>query len=175
MFNNRQYGGELFARRAGRATATRNPTLTGTSGPVDVSAACPVLERWGRTDDLDDPGAVLFRRWASPRAGLGRRGRLPNPPCSASPFDPADPVNTPRGLNTDNPQVGQALADAVKELRDFGIPLDATLRDYQYELAADERIPIHGGPGDARRVQRDQRALVRQGRASPTSRTARAS
>jgi hypothetical protein len=62
-------------------------------------------------------------------------------------FDPADPVNTPRGLNTGNPQVGQALADAVKELRDADIPLDAKLRDYQSESRGGEQIPIHGGPG----------------------------
>jgi hypothetical protein len=43
--------------------------------------------------------------------------------------------------------VGQALADAVKDLRDAGIPLDAPLRGYQYELRGTEKIPIHGGPG----------------------------
>ena len=65
----------------------------------------------------------------------------------AVPFDANDPVNTPRGLNTDSPTVRAALADSVKELRDQGIPLDARLREYQYEMRGKERIPIHGGPG----------------------------
>jgi len=58
-----------------------------------------------------------------------------------------DPVNTPRGLNTDNPMVGRALADAVTDLAGANIPLDGTLRDYQYETRAGRPIPIHGGPG----------------------------
>ena len=41
----------------------------------------------------------------------------------------------------------QALADAVTDLKGAGIPLDAPLRDFQYEKRGDEQIPIHGGPG----------------------------
>jgi acyl-homoserine-lactone acylase len=145
VFNDRQYGGELLAGELA-AYCRANPTLSGSSGPVDVSAACPVLERWGRTDTLDDPGAVLFRRWAT-RALASVGGVIANPTVFSVPFDPADPVNTPRGLNTGNPQVGQALADAVKDLRDAGIPLDSKLREYQFEARGGEKIPIHGGPG----------------------------
>jgi acyl-homoserine-lactone acylase len=43
--------------------------------------------------------------------------------------------------------VKKALGDAVNDLRSNGIPLDATLRTYQYEKRGKERIPIHGGPG----------------------------
>ena len=145
VFNDRHYGGELLARELA-AYCRANPTLQGSNGPVDVSAACPVLERWGMTDTLDDPGAVLFRRWGT-RALASVGGVVSNPAVFRTPFDPADPVNTPRGLNTDNPQVGQALADAVKDLRDGGIPLDGKLRDYQTEARGAEKIPIHGGPG----------------------------
>src|SRR3954449_4694990 len=53
VFNDRQYGGELLAGELA-AYCRANPTLGGAGGPVDVSAACPVLERWGRTDTLDD-------------------------------------------------------------------------------------------------------------------------
>jgi acyl-homoserine-lactone acylase len=145
VFNDRQYAGELLADDLA-AYCRANPTLSGSAGPVDVSAACPVLEKWGKTDTLDDPGAVLFRRWAS-RALASVGGVIANPTVYRTPFDSADPVNTPRGLNTGNPQVGQALADAVKELRDFGIPLDATWRRYQTVTRNGEKIPIHGGPG----------------------------
>jgi acyl-homoserine-lactone acylase len=145
VFNNRHYGGELFAAELA-AYCKANPTLQGSSGPVNVSEACPVLERWDRTDNLDSQGAVLFRRWAT-RALASVGGVVSNPSIYRTQFDPADPVNTPRGLNTSNPQVGQALADAVKDLRDAGIPLNAPLRGYQYEPRGTEKIPIHGGPG----------------------------
>ena len=147
VFNNRQYFGEI-ARDPLVAMCKANPTLSGTSGPVDVSEACGVLERWNLRDDLDSRGAVLFRRFAG--RALATPGGLPTgtpPGVFAVPFDANDPVNTPRGLNTDSPTVRAALADSVKELRDQGIPLDARLREYQYEMRGKERIPIHGGPG----------------------------
>ncbi len=147
VFNNRQYFGELV-RDELVALCKSNPTLAGSGGPVDVSAACPVLERWNLRDDLDSRGAVLFRRFAS--KALGAPAGLPaggGTGVFEVPFDAADPVNTPRDLNTGNPAVRSALADAVKELRDQGIPLDARLREYQYEKRGSERIPIHGGPG----------------------------
>ena len=43
--------------------------------------------------------------------------------------------------------VQAALDQAVSDLEGAGIPLDAPLRDFQYEKRGDEKIPIHGGPG----------------------------
>jgi acyl-homoserine-lactone acylase len=62
-------------------------------------------------------------------------------------FSVADPVHTPSGLNTANPLVQRALADAVSDLDGAGIPLDAPLRGHQYEVRGGDPIPIHGGPG----------------------------
>ena len=147
VFNNRQYAGELFRDRLVELCRA-SPTMTGTKGPVDVSAACPVLERWNLRDDLDSRGAVLFRRFAAKVLPLpGPLSAVPagNPGAFEEPFDLNDPVNTPRGLSPAPART--ALADAVKELRDNGIPLDARLREYQYERKGAERVPIHGGPG----------------------------
>jgi acyl-homoserine-lactone acylase len=152
--NNRQYAGELW-RDELVSFCEQNPNLTGTSGPVDVSGACPVLAAWDGRDDLDSPGAILFRRFVSRL--LGNFTSLPTGVSSGYaqgseaifdiPFSADDPVNTPRGLNTDNPMVGRALADAVTDLAGANIPLDGTLRDYQYEMRGGKPIPIHGGPG----------------------------
>ena len=151
---NRQYAGELW-RDELVPFCEQNPRLSGSSGPVDVSGACPVLAAWDGRDDLDSPGAILFRRFTSRL--LGNFTSLPTGVSSGYaqgseaifdvPFSADDPVNTPRGLNTDNPMVGKALADAVSDLAGAGIPLDGTLRDYQYETRAGKPIPIHGGPG----------------------------
>jgi acyl-homoserine-lactone acylase len=145
VFANRQYAGELFRDQL-VAMCQANPTLTGSNGPVDVSAACPVLHAWDLHDNLDSRGALLFRRFAS-RALASVGGAVANPTVFANAFDPNDPVHTPNGLNTDSPQVRQALADAVTDLRSNGIPLDAPLRGHQYEQRGAEKIPIHGGPG----------------------------
>jgi acyl-homoserine-lactone acylase len=131
VFNNRQYAGELW-----RDEAVAMCKEMGAS----VADACPALEGWNLRDDLDSKGAILARRFIN-RARTVQSGPF------REPFDPNDPVNTPRGLNTENPQVRQALTDAVNDLRNAGIPLDAPLRGYQYELRGEKPFPIHGGPG----------------------------
>lgn len=134
-FNDRIYSGELFrAQLAGFCHA--NPTLIGSSGPVDVSEACLALDGWDETANLDSRGGVLFRRFFF---------RLGEPPFT-TPFDASDPVRTPAGLDTSDPDVGRALADAVTDLRSAGVPLNARLGDYQFDDRSGTRIPIHGGP-----------------------------
>jgi acyl-homoserine-lactone acylase len=145
VFNDRQYAGELW-RDELVDFCNQHPTLADSNGnTVDVSAACPVLAAWDRHDNLDSPGAVLFRRFAS--RALAPVGLDRPPGIFDQEYSSANPVHTPRGLNTDNPRVQQAFADAVQDLRSSGIPLDGTLRNWQYERRGSERIPIHGGPG----------------------------
>ena len=56
-------------------------------------------------------------------------------------------MHTPRRLDTADPRVRTALADAVQRLA--GIPLDARLGDIHTDSRGDRRIPIHGGRGEA--------------------------
>jgi acyl-homoserine-lactone acylase len=122
---------------------------------VSVGEACGVLAAWNLRDDLDASGAVLFRRFASNLLGnfrslpTGLQGETTIGAESVwtTPYSNADPVNTPRGLNTANPLVQRALADAVTELEGAGIPLEAGLRGYQFSERGGAQIPIHGGPG----------------------------
>jgi acyl-homoserine-lactone acylase len=55
-------------------------------------------------------------------------------------------VNTPRQLNRNNPEIRQAIGEAVNRLDEAGIALDARLGDHQQAIRNDERIEIHGGP-----------------------------
>jgi acyl-homoserine-lactone acylase len=144
VFNNRQHAGELW-RDDLVAYCEANPQILG----VDVREACPALRGWDLRDDLDSKGAVLFRRFASRLGGAvpGVGGLVPTPGIDRVPFDPADPVNTPRGLNTANPAVGKALSEAVTDLRGASLAMDAPLRGVQFARRGDEEIPIHGGPG----------------------------
>lgn len=155
---NRQYLGELWrAPLLQLCSVAPGGRLLGSSGPVDVSGACPALQGWNLRDDLDSSGAVLFRRFASNLLGnfqslpTGLQGSI-TPGAETiftRPYDGSDPVNTPSGLNIGNPLVSRALADAVTDLEGAGIPLEAGLRGYQSEPdpSSGEPIPIHGGPG----------------------------
>lgn len=129
---------------AGTVTIAGGP---GTGNAVDVTAACAVIAGWGGTVRLDDPGAPLWREllgsgvyaWEDTNDG----GLLFDVP-----FDPADPVGTPRGL-TPAPETGedpllQALARAAWQLDAVGIPVDATYRDTQFLIRGSDRYPVPG-------------------------------
>ncbi|RLP93929.1 acylase [Micromonospora sp. CV4] len=136
VFGNRVYGGELV-RDDLVALCTAQPTATASNGAtVDLRAACTALARWDLHADLGSRGAHLFTEFV-----------LANGLRFADTFAATDPVRTPRRLDTANPAVRTALADAVQRLA--GIPLDARLGDIQTEPRGDRRIPIHGGRAEA--------------------------
>ncbi len=142
QFANRAPAGGLAAADAARACAALpGGTATGSDGrAVDVRAACPVLAAWDRTMETGSRGALLFDRfWRKLTAAV------PAERLWKVPFSAADPVRTPHTLNTAEPGVATALADAVAELRAAGIPLDAPLGEHQYVVRGGERIPVGGG------------------------------
>nr|WP_262387056.1 penicillin acylase family protein [Streptomyces sp. TRM49041] len=109
--------------------------------------ACDVLARWDRRTDTGSRGALLFERfwfW------FWHPSTRPDDPWKV-PFSAADPVRTPRGLDTAAPAVAEALGKAVDaavaELRGAGIALDAPLGEHQFVVRGGERIPVHGATG----------------------------
>jgi acyl-homoserine-lactone acylase len=86
---------------------------------VDARQRMRRPRRWDLHENLGSKGAVLFRRFWD-------RALTAQPSPWSHQFDPSDPVHTPYGLDTGNPQVRDALGDAIKDLRDAGIPLDAS-------------------------------------------------
>ncbi|PXY27508.1 penicillin acylase family protein [Prauserella muralis] len=140
LFGDRSRLAVLAAADAARMCASlpdgRAPS---SNGPVEVGSACRTLARWDRTYTVGSRGSLLFERFT---AGLGG---VPGGPWRV-PFDPADPVGTPRGLDTRRPEVRRAFGDAVAELRAADIPFGARLGDHQYVVRAGERIPVHGAP-----------------------------
>jgi acyl-homoserine-lactone acylase len=129
VFNNRQYAAEL----------TRD-SLVEMCREMGLGQPCDVLASWDLREDTGSRGAILFRRFWQ-RA----KGAAPSPWVNG--FDADDPVNTPNTLDTSNPQVRQALSDAISDLNGANIPLDAPLGDFQFVTKNGVRIPIHGGPG----------------------------
>ncbi|GGM08021.1 penicillin amidase [Streptomyces fumigatiscleroticus] len=142
QFADRVPAGEPAAADAARACAALpGGRATGGDGTsVDVSGACSVLARWDRTMDTGSRGALLFDRfWRKLTAAV------PAAQLWKVPFSPADPVGTPRALNTGAPGFATALADAVAELRAAGIPLGARLGDHQFVVRNGTRVPVPGG------------------------------
>ncbi|MBT4519402.1 MAG: acylase, partial [Halieaceae bacterium] len=110
--------------------------------PATVDQACSVLAAWDKRHLTDSVGPHIFHE-------LWRRiDEAPN--LWAVPFDPADPVNTPRQLNTGDADllalIKQSLADAVAALE--GIPMDRPWGEIQFDEKNGVRHGMHGGSGD---------------------------
>lgn len=107
-----------------------------------AARGCTALAKWDRRFDADSRGARLFRAFWQ---GIGSIKGL-----WAVPFDPADPVNTPRDLGTEGENGAKllaALASVVTTMEEQGLALDSRWGDEQLVMAGNDAIPIHGGPG----------------------------
>lgn len=143
LYSGRQHAGEL-TRDDVVAMCKGFPGgfAPSSGGPAAVGKACDVLATWDVKDGLSSRGALLFRRFWT------RAAAVPAPSLWRTQFSPSDPVNTPRGLNTDTPQVKQAFGDALNDLKGAGIPVDAPLGAFQKDERPDGTVtPYHGGPG----------------------------
>jgi acyl-homoserine-lactone acylase len=132
-----------FANRVHAAELVLPQLLPACASSPDQSlrAACKVLADWDRRAELDSRGAVLFREfWNSASLIPGKW---------ATPFDPADPVNTPSGVaRAAMPDMLAALKQAAQKLQSMHIPLDARLGEYQDDTRNGTHVPIHGAIGD---------------------------
>jgi acyl-homoserine-lactone acylase len=143
LFSHRNFGAELLLDDVlALCTAPLEPVAM-PNGAVDISPSCAALKGWNRRETIDSRGGHVWRefwRFAARIPGLYR-----------VPFSAADPVNTPRGLATEQPGVREglrrALAQAQQRLTQFGIAPDATLGSIQWEDRNGEHIPIPGGDG----------------------------
>jgi acyl-homoserine-lactone acylase len=143
LFSSRQHAAEVTADDVvAMCRAFPGGIAPSSSGPVAVGGSCDVLADWGRRDGIESKGAILFRRFWT------RASAVQAPALWRAPFSTADPVHTPRDLNTMNPQVQLAYGDALNDLKGAGIPVDARLGDFQKDLRPDKTsIEYHGGPG----------------------------
>lgn len=135
------------ARNASRLAETAEPDdLLDAADLVRVDHLADVLEAWDGRFDLDSAGALLWRELIVSFAAAEFRnaGGL-----FAEPFDPADPVNTPRDL-TPPPGGGPdpiivGLIAAAHALEAAGLTPDSSVGDAQYVHRGDRQIPVHGG------------------------------
>jgi acyl-homoserine-lactone acylase len=133
LLSHRHFGAELLL----------DDVLTICGNDGDIAAGCDVLRAWNRTANIDSRGMQVWTEfWEIARHIDG---------LYAVPFDPVDPVNTPRGIATENPvvreAVREALAAAQQRLVDADIALDTPWGDVQFAERNGTRIPVPGGPG----------------------------
>ncbi|MEM1145003.1 MAG: penicillin acylase family protein [Pseudomonadota bacterium] len=147
MYENRVYGAELVLDDV--IAVCDSEALEG-----DLLDACAVLEAWDRRVDLDSVGAHLFTEfWNQIRGELGLEFQnvVSSDEFWRIDFDPADPINTPVGidisLEVNRERVINALTVATERLAENNVPIDAAWGDIQYLERGSERVPIHGGAG----------------------------
>ncbi|MFL6061147.1 MAG: penicillin acylase family protein [Marmoricola sp.] len=113
---------------------------------ADGGDACPVLAAWDKHSNIDSRGNQIFEEFVK---RLPADGLLGGELYWKVPFNSADPLNTPRDLDTTNGKVIKAMKDAIAYLRSKNIPMDATWGSLQ--VAGDRGappIPLGGGLGD---------------------------
>lgn len=112
-----------------------HPTLTAGDGTaVDVRAACDALGHWDGTGGRDSHGQVLWSRFF--------RHLNENFPDTwwRVPYDPKQPLTTPRGFNGADASVQTALADTVQAMAKQGVSLSAA----PGEVMRWDGVPLHG-------------------------------
>ena len=116
--------------------------------------ACKALRDWDGHSNRSSRGYALVEefiaRLPAPTSVTTGAGTETVDPVWEVQFDPSDPLGTPNTLNVANPDLRQAMQDAIDALRARKIPFDATWGSLQ--VAGDRGappIPLGGGTGDA--------------------------
>ena len=153
MYRNRVYGAEIVLDDVLSICAA----LQGDDDEQDrARQACTVLDAWDRKVDRDSQGAQVFTEfWRAIHRELGSDFNvlIESRTFWAVDFDPADPLNTPCGIDTSRISnrrlVVKSLSRAVLALENARVDLDAPWGDVQLVIRNGQRIPIHGGHADA--------------------------
>lgn len=140
LFSNRSLSAELLRDELVAALAGVDSVKVGEK-MVNISAARDVIAGYNGKLDLDSKGAILFREWIT---GYKTADFLTKGNLFAVPFDPADPINTPRGLG-DAKVAAEKVGQAVLNLQAAGLTLDSTLADAQFSDRYGTPIALHGG------------------------------
>ncbi|MDP9992748.1 acyl-homoserine-lactone acylase [Variovorax boronicumulans] len=136
IFRDRNLAGMLVMDDLQAACAAGGAALN-----ADQALGCRVLSAWDRTSNADSKGAALFREFWRKAKDLPKVWRVP--------FDPAQPVATPAGLDMATPAtreaVFKALGDAVGIVRTAGFAADVPLGVPQSREVRGQKIALHGG------------------------------
>ena len=155
LYRHRVYAAELVLDDVLRICQSTSGSAAADNVAGRALRACGVLRNWDRRADYESRGTQVFTEfWRSIRRQLSNlfTSVVGSPTFWSVDFDPANPLNTPRGIDVGHAPnrelVVAALSDATLALRAAGVALDAPWRDAQFDARAEGRIPIHGGDGN---------------------------
>jgi acyl-homoserine-lactone acylase len=142
MFSDIQYGASLVKPQlVAMCRAFPGRLAPMSTGTIDVGDSCSVLAAWDGRENPASVGAVLFRDFWERALSVSGGPWL-------HPFDPAQPVTTPYGLDTASSAVQQAFGDALADLSAAHLPYNVALGTVQYTVRNGAQIPLPGGPAD---------------------------
>ncbi len=135
VLNSRVFSAERFKEQA-LDLVCATPSAT-----QDVVAACATLRAW---DNRGGTGARGSHVWDE----FWTRVQVPAAQLFAVPFDPADPLNTPRELQPGAADaLRQAFGAAVQAVQASGFALDAQRGDVLFSARGGVRTALYGGCG----------------------------
>lgn len=152
-FNNRVFYASLV-RDELNALCHEPGTVMVDGTEVPLGDACATFRAWDGTANADSVGYPLFGLWwdrleDNKAIWSAPDRRVENHSLWAVPFSADDPVNTPRGLRTDDPVVAafvrESLGAAILELKKRGIDWKKPWGEIQYVEAKGKRVPVPGG------------------------------
>ena len=136
IFRDKNLAGMLVMDDLLKACTDADTTLTG-----DQTSGCQTLAAWDRTSNAESRGAPLFREFWRVAKDIPKVWRVP--------FDPAQPVTTPGGLDMNTAPtraaVFKALGDAVAIVRNAGFAVDVRMGEPQSRVVRGQKIALHGG------------------------------
>lgn len=139
VLNSRVYSAERFKTQALDMVCASPQIAVSGGGTVDVAAACAALRAWDNTGNSNARGSHLWDEFWNAK-------QLTNAQLYAVPFDPADPVNTPRELKASAADaLRQAFATAVSKVASSGFAVDAQRGDILFATRGGSKIPLYGG------------------------------
>lgn len=140
VLDSRVFSAERFKDQA-LALVCTTPQIAVGSSSVDVAAACAALRAWDNTGHGDARGSHVWDEFWS-------RVQVPAAQLYTTPFDAADPLNTPRDLNPAAAgALRQAFGAAVAKVAQSGFAFDAPRGEVLFITRGGRKLPLYGGCG----------------------------
>ena len=114
------------------------------TGAASRASACAALQAWDGTGTATSRGSHI---WDEFWMNLSASG-IKDSELYTTPFSAADPLNTPRGINTAaRTQLAAAFDQAVLTVQASGIAMTAPRGEVVYLTRSGKRLPLYGGCG----------------------------
>lgn len=138
VLNSRVFSAERFKDEILTLICTPSQWMVN-GATVDATQACATLRAWDNRGNKESRGSHLWDEFWT---------RVPTTGLYSVPFDAADPLNTPRGINVAAvTALRQAMATAISRVGQSGFALDAPRGEVLFATKGGAKLPLYGGCG----------------------------